>query len=153
MGVKVAFSYGDWIAIWPEFSTVNSAQATQFFGIATTLHANDGTGPIMDPVQQTALLNMLTAHIAALWSTNGKPSATNTPPGRISSASEGSVSVNYEYATTPINATAAFFLQTKYGALYWAATSPYRQMNYVSTPATPSTFPAWLYPQDAGYNF
>jgi hypothetical protein len=67
---------------------------------------------------------MLTAHIAALNAVElGGRSAENIV-GRISSASEGSVSISLD-SQTP--GTAAWFQQTKYGAAFWQATTQYRK--------------------------
>ncbi len=131
MGTIVSFDYATWIALYPEFTaTVNSAQATNYFTIATSVHRNDGAGPVNDPVQQLALLNMLTAHIAALFAPPTPGQAPSTIVGRINSATQGSVSVQAAYSNN-VSEQMAFFVQSKYGALYWASTSPYRTMRYM----------------------
>ncbi len=86
---------------------------------------------------------MLTAHIAALYSQSrgdpepGQPKDANTPVGRISNATEGSVTVALEYdATNPQE----WFSQTKYGASFWAATATYRTMRYVPGQLQPGGF-------------
>ncbi len=131
MGVIVAFDYNAWIARFPEFTaTVSAPLATEYFNDATMYLANDGSGPIQVAAVQSRLLNLLTAHIAAMNAAGSSPLV-----GRISSASEGSVSVGTEYSASE---AAAWFLQTKYGAQYWQATSSLRQMRYVAGPrATP----------------
>lgn len=57
--------------------------------------------------------------------------------GRINNASEGDVSVTSEW-TAPPNANQAYFIQTKYGADYWAYTAKYRLAIFV--PAPPSAY-------------
>lgn len=131
MGVVVQFDYAAWIALYPEFgSTVSQPQAQQYFTIATTIHRNDGGGPVNDPTQQLALLNMMTAHIAALMAPPAPGQQASSLVGRINSASEGSVSVQAAYSNN-VSEQMAWFIQTKYGALYWTATAPYRTMRYV----------------------
>ena len=49
--------------------------------------------------------------------------------GRINNATEGSVTVGTDMGQVPF--TAAWFLQTKYGAAFWQATAPFRTMQYV----------------------
>jgi hypothetical protein len=131
MGAVATFDYGLWVATYPEFNRVTKEAATSYFTIATAFHANNGSGPIADASLQLMMLNMVTAHIAAIYSTpSGAPAASNTLVGRLNNVSEGSVSASSEFATTPVNGTMAWYLQTKYGAMYWAATAPYRTMRY-----------------------
>jgi hypothetical protein len=131
MGVVVQLNYAQWIAIYPEFTaTVNQAQAQQYFQLATTIHRNDGGGPVHSPEQQLALLNMLTAHIAALFAPPAPGQQASTIVGRINSASEGSVSVQAAYSNS-VSEQMAWFIQTKYGAMYWMATAPFRTMRYI----------------------
>lgn len=103
-------------------------QAASLFAQATIFQRNDGTGPICDPVLQLALLNMVVAHLAYLQ--YGLPGQPPSPlVGRISSASQGSVSVSTDYGSQP--QSAAWWVQTKYGAEWWAATLVWRTMRYV----------------------
>ncbi len=138
MAALAIFDYPTFIARYPEFSSVTSTLAQAYFNEATLYLANDGSGPVTDPVQQLTLLNMLTAHIAALNSgVNGQ-----TPSGivgRISSASEGSVSVSSDMGGVP--GTAAWFVQTKYGFNYWQATASFRTFRYVAGNPTPTQLP------------
>lgn len=131
MGVIVTFDYAQWKAIYPEFDqTVNAGQAQQYFQLATTVHRNDGGGSVNNADQQLALLNMLTAHIAALMAPSTAGGQASGLVGRISSATEGSVSVQAAYSNN-VSQQMAWFIQTKYGAMYWTATAPFRTMCYV----------------------
>ncbi len=128
----VAFVYADWQAAYPEFSTTvtTAQQALGYFDQATLLQDNTGW-LISDPTQLTTLLYLLTAHIAALFA------GTNTQPasglvGRISNATEGSVSVGTDLSGIP--GSAAYFTQTKYGFAYWQMTAAYRTMRYIPNP-------------------
>jgi hypothetical protein len=89
---------------------------------ANSLITDDSAGGL-----RSMLLNMLTAHIAALNAViNGQ--ASSSIVGRVTSASEGSVSVSADYQAP---GSAAWFAQTKYGAAYWQATSAYRSFRYL----------------------
>jgi hypothetical protein len=130
MGVIVQFDYPTWAALYPTLAaSVNKTQATNYFTIATSIHRNDGGGPVNDATQQLNLLNMLTAHIAQLFAPqNGQPASTLV--GRISGATQGSVSVQAAYSNN-VTEQMAWFVQTQYGAMYWVATAPFRTMRYI----------------------
>src|SRR5579885_3642968 len=127
MGAIVEFNYSAWQARYPEFSQVTQTQAEAYFAEASLYHANDGSGPVNDATAQLALLNMLTAHIAYLYSGTATQPASQLV-GRIGDASEGSVAVRADMGVQP--GSAAWFQQSKYGASYWAATMVYRTMRY-----------------------
>lgn len=132
MGVHVDFNYAAWIARYPEFALVNEVTANEYFAEATIYHRNDGGGPVEDATVQSALLNMMTAHVAALYAT--KNGAVVSPlVGRINSATEGSVSVGVE-GFTGLVGSQQWLVQTKYGASYWYATTSYRTMRYIPGP-------------------
>jgi hypothetical protein len=128
MGAVATFSYPTFIARYPEFASVTATQAAAFFNEATVYCRNDGGGPVNDQNTQNTLLNMLTAHIAFLSVGTAAQPGPQALVGRISSASQGSVSVSAEMGATP--GTAAWFMQTQYGAAYWQASSPYRSFRY-----------------------
>ena len=131
MGATVSFNYTQWLARYPEFSTVDQPTAQDYFNEATAYLRNDGGGPVPTAALQSTLLNMLTSHIAKLYEvTNG--AATSNLVGRISDATEGSVSVSTDMPDMP--GTAAWFLQTKYGLSYWQATAGFRTARYRARP-------------------
>lgn len=130
MGVIVAFDYTAWLAIYPEFTaTVNAPQAQEYFNLATSIHRNDGGGPVNSAAQQLSLLNMLTAHISAMFAPPAAGQKASGLVGRINSATQGSVSVQAAYSNN-ISEQMAWFVQTKYGAMYWTATAPFRTARY-----------------------
>lgn len=150
MGVVVAFDYDAWVARYPEFSAVNEATATAYFNEATIYHSNDGSGPVPTAAIQSTLLNMLTAHIAARYAPGPGGAPASGIVGRITNASEGSVSVQAEYADeTP--GTMAWYVQTKYGADYWNATLPFRTMRY--RPSAQAAFGRFAVPFGGRYPF
>ena len=87
-----------------------------------------GMSVFIDIPQRQLLLGLLTAHIAKLFAPiNGVPSPDFV--GRLASASEGSVSTSFDFPGVTPNS--AWYMQTKYGAMYWAMTARYRSMRYV----------------------
>lgn len=135
MAQLVTFNYAEWISQYPMFNvapTVTTEPVAQnLFDIAGAFYLrNDGTGPVCDPVKLKLLLYMLVAHLAAMSVGYGgrKPSGMI---GRISSASEGSVSISSEFNGTQ---NSIWYSQTQWGAAYWQATAGFRQARYVRGP-------------------
>ena len=139
IGDIVTFDYSTWILRYPEFtSNVSSPLAQLYFNEAAMYCDNSACGlvPNVTPsFQRATFLNMLTAHIAALNAPTVNPqNPTQSTPasplvGRISNASEGSVSVAVQNDYPP--GTVQWYQSTKYGAAYWAASTAYRTMQYV----------------------
>ena len=134
----IQFNYDDWIAAFPQFANVEQASAQIYFNLAQLYFNNAGwPGSLVNPSAESLLL-LLVSHLTFLWSprdAQGNPSTTGTfpPPalvGRISSATEGSVTVQTEYDTAKGNPDAAWYIQTPYGAAYWAATAQFRTFRY-----------------------
>jgi hypothetical protein len=123
-GAIATFSYSNFIALFPQFASAPPQATLQmYFNLAGDVWLrNDGTGPVTNPNLQSDLMNLLTAHLATLFSgpDGNDPSGL---VGRISSATEGSVTVASEYTSTM---NSAWFDQTGPGAAFWAATSAYR---------------------------
>jgi hypothetical protein len=131
-GGVVTFNWAEWIVQYPEFGFVTQPQGQSFFNRATLLVDNTACSPISDLFQRTILLNMATAHIAALFaSQNGQ--GPRGVVGRISDSTEGSVSASLEYVA-PTTDIAAYWNQTPYGAQYFAATRKYRTGFYAPAP-------------------
>lgn len=134
-GGVVTFSYADWSTRYPELApSVSPALAQMYFNEAQLYCDNTPTSIITDASQpggeRELLLSMVTAHIAALNAAlNFQPSSPLV--GRISNATQGSVSVQTDFQ---VPGTAAWFAQTKYGAAFWQATVKYRSMLYVRGP-------------------
>lgn len=117
-------------ARYPEFAAVANATLTACFTEAGLYLSNANNSPVQNVTRRALLLNMLTAHVAYLGgilSGDGMP----RPVGRVSQASEGSVSASFE---GPPPGSAQWFQQSQYGASYWAATSSLRGFRYVARP-------------------
>lgn len=137
---SVTIDYDAWIAQNPAMAQIGE-QA--FAGVWLPLASLwfDTIGWPGSLPQAPALLGLLTAHVAYLFSmrdAQGRPSDAGTVPppvlvGRISSASQGSVSVQAEFEANQ-NPSASWYLQSPYGAAYWQATSQFRTGFYVGGP-------------------
>lgn len=129
----VVFEPDAFIIAYPEFATVDVTALQMNFDFATLVLENSCGSVVQDANVRERLLNLLTAHITALFNgVNGQPAADLV--GRISSASEGSVSVSAEYAAG-VSQSQAWYVQTKYGAMFWNLTAVYRTMRYIPAPA------------------
>jgi hypothetical protein len=126
------FNYANFQARYPEFSAVSPTMLTALFSEAGLYLSNTDCSPVQDITRRGLLLNMLTAHIAfigGLLTADGQPK----PVGRVSQASEGSVSATFE-GVPPTPGTGAWFQQSQYGAAFWQATTGVRGMRYVARP-------------------
>jgi hypothetical protein len=132
----VVFDFQAWAARYPEFAQVGQLTAQQYFNEAQLYVDNTPCSiiPNCTPAfQRATFLNMVTAHIASLnFPVDGQPA--NPLVGRISNATQGSVSVQAQFDVPA--GSAQWFAQTKYGAAFWQASSAYRTMHYV--PGSPS---------------
>ena len=137
-GQPIVFNYETWVARYPEFAAISKPLAQAFFDEAGLYFQNCGWTASLSIAP--TLLNMLTAHIAWLYAPRdgaGNPSSSGSAPspltGRISSASEGSVSVSTEL-TSSGSPSEAFFTQTRYGFSFWSATAQFRTARYAARP-------------------
>lgn len=131
----VVFNYAVWALRFPEFvanapagKLVTEPLAQAYFDEATIYCDNTDLSPVTNVPQRTVFLNLLTAHLAAL---NGP--ASSPLVGRLSDATEGSVSVSTEL---DVPKGAEWFAQTKYGLSYWQAIGRFRKGFYVVPPPT-----------------
>ncbi len=141
---SVVFSAAEFQAAYPQFQTLSSTILTGNFNLACQLLDNTAASVVQDAPTRQYYLYLLTAHITALLNgVNGQ--APSGIVGRVSSATQGSVSVQAEWAASMGNAE-AFFVQTQFGAIFWQATATYRTARYVE-PVTEisefSGFDAW----------
>lgn len=146
----ITFDYAAWVIAYPLFSGINSSDARSYFDGAGMFCANDTCNPafgtnipqnnVMAPLLQR-LLWLLTCHLAYLGAFRdaaGNPSSSGTVPpspivGRVSSATEGSVTVSTELDAGSYP-TPAFFAQTPWGLQFWQATAQFRTAIYSARP-------------------
>lgn len=130
----VTFNFDNFALEYPEFATVNPVRAQSMFNLAqTTLLDNTGGSPVKDPVAMAQYFNMLVAHLLTIFGATAPPRANNTPVGRMSAATQGTVNVSFEYKIPEGSAIAAWYNTTQYGAMYWMATARYRSARYMAS--------------------
>ncbi|MGG6193053.1 DUF4054 domain-containing protein [Pantoea allii] len=133
----VIFDIAKFRARYPEFASVSDELLQAYFTEATVYLNNTDSSPVTDVDQRAVFLNMLVAHLAAINSGVGGQAASGLV-GRVTSASEGSVSVSVEAG--PSSAASWWYMQTPYGAQFWQATLPYRTIRYLPG-GSPSMYP------------
>ncbi|QCE34673.1 DUF4054 domain-containing protein [Acetobacteraceae bacterium] len=124
-----SFDASAWKATFPLFSSLSDPQAEFYFNCACDYLNNTPASPVRNLAQRERLLWLLTAHLEQLGLTADQDAenAPNGLVGRISSASRGSVSLSTDGSGIPRNGW--WFAQTPYGASFWQATLPLRQMH------------------------
>jgi hypothetical protein len=118
---------------YPEFSSVSDILLGLYFEEATLYLSNLDDSPVQSLSRRAMLLNMLVAHICALYNIDVNDGSVR-PVGRTSSATEGSVSAAFEYVSGGSTGTYAWFIQTPYGSSFWQATSSLRGFQYRARP-------------------
>lgn len=125
----VIFDYSAWALRYPTLAvTVGEPVAQDYFYAATGFLDNTDTSPVQDVDRRAMLLGLVVAHLAILMQRD------LTAVGRITDATEGSVSVKFESAL-PKGPLAAYFAQTQPGATFWALTARFRRARYIPPPA------------------
>jgi hypothetical protein len=118
-------------AAYTSFATVADAALTLSFQLATLQLNNTCKSRVYDVTERETLLNLLVAHITAM-----KDGENGNPPsgivGQVNQATEGSVSVGATVG--PMVKGQAYYMQTQWGAMYWAATAKYRRGFYIPAP-------------------
>lgn len=143
----VVFNYATWVLRYPEFGAVSSGTAQLYFNEAQQFCDNSDCSPApagAPNFTRDTLLNMLTAHIAALAA---RSAAGNGVVGRIDAATQGSVNLHLAYEAP---GSASWFTQTPYGAAFWQASAPYRLSVYAAPPCFPAPFGIG-FPNGAGW--
>lgn len=126
----VDFDLAYFMARFPMMSTDNQSIYSLYFDEAALLVNNTESSIITNEGERKTLLHLVTAHISTLNGAN-KDIQNNGIVGRITSASEGSVSVSADYGNAPVSGSMAWYLQTPYGAQFWQLTNKYRRFRYV----------------------
>jgi len=120
------------LARYPEFGLVPLVSLQAYFTEAGLYLNNTPCSIVQDVNTRLVLLNMLTAHIAFLGgalTADGQP----RPVGRVSQASQGSISASFE-DSAPLPGSGPWFRQSQYGAAFWQATTQYRSARYSPQP-------------------
>jgi hypothetical protein len=126
----VTFDFAQFALEYPEFATVNPVRAQSMFNMAQlSLLDNYGGLPIAVP-QLAELFNMLVAHLLTLFGREAPVGANNTPVGRMSAATQGTVNVAFEYKIPEGSSLSPWYNTTQYGAMFWIATARFRSARY-----------------------
>lgn len=124
MDEVVVFDPVEFRALYPKI-TATDAQLEDYFAMAETFLDNTKCSIVKDLKSRKRMLYLLVAHIATL---TGQAEAGNNVVGRISSATEGTVSVSLDYGNMGNNER--WYMQTPWGAMYWQLTKKYRSAIY-----------------------
>lgn len=129
------FNFDNWVLRYPEFSDVTQAQAQGAFDDSCVFFLDNTDLSRVTVPRRLALLGVLVCHLLQL--TRGVGGVGPSPMvGRVSSVTEGSVSLSSDMPDMPFSA--AWFMQTRYGAIYWQATAGLRAGFYVVGPLRPA---------------
>lgn len=120
----VVFDLAEFRALYPAI-TATDAQLEDYFAMAETFLDNTECSVVKDLGSRKRMLYLLVAHIATL---TGMAEKGNPVVGRISNATEGSVSVSLDYGDMGNNER--WYMQTPWGAMYWQLTKRYRSAVY-----------------------
>ncbi len=125
----VTLDVTEWKEKYPQYSGLTDSQVEDLFYAATSYLENNDMSAVGDEERRKYFLYLLTAHLAfLLYPDSSGKGGNGGMVGRISSASEGSVSVGSGLSNVPFNAE--FFLQSTYGYMFWQATQVYRMAFY-----------------------
>lgn len=130
------FDYAAWSARFPAMAAVTSeATAAIVFADVGALYIDNTNGSIIRDVdQRTRAMYYAVCHLLALDARAGAGGdAGDASPGRVGSATEGSVTVALVYDVNGDNA--AWWSQTTYGATVYQILSPFRLGFYQPGPA------------------
>ncbi|WP_233133377.1 MULTISPECIES: DUF4054 domain-containing protein [Acetobacter] len=134
MSAMSVFSPAQWQQRYPGLYARVGAEGVQTcLAFAVQLLA---PGAVRDPARYAYLLGLVVAHLAQLGSGSDAPPCADAPGGgqpalvgRVTSARMGSVQV--EADAGPVAGSQGWWLQTPYGAAFWAATAFTRTARYV----------------------
>lgn len=115
-------------AMYPEFSNVTDALLPFLFDQSTDYLDNTDFSLVDDAVKRERLLYLLMAHLAYVKYGDAQNNGGSGMVGRISSASEGSVSVSADMNQGEFRYS--WYTQSPYGMSFWQATKVYRMANY-----------------------
>lgn len=124
----VVLDIAKFLAMFPEFSNVTDAQLPFLFYQATDYLNNSECSLVEDAVKRERLLYLLMAHLAYMRYGDANGNGGTGLVGRLSSATEGSVSVSSDAGQVEFRYM--WYTQSPYGMDYWQATKVYRMANY-----------------------
>lgn len=121
---EVALTVSGFRERYPEFDNVADADVGNLFGITGLYLDNTYQSVVTDVKARESLLYLLVAHLCYILHGDNKKNGGSGMVGRISSASEGSVSVSSDIGAVAFRN--AWYTQSPYGWIFWQATKVYR---------------------------
>lgn len=115
-------------AMFSEFSNVTNDLLPFLFEQATDYLNDSDFSLVEDVIKRERLLYLLMAHLAYVRYGDANGNGGTGMVGRISSASEGSVSVSSDAGQVEFRYM--WYTQSQYGMEFWQATKVYRMANY-----------------------
>ena len=125
----VEFVVAEFREEYPFFSELTDTQLNSLFRKACLRLRNDAKSCVKDIEVRKEFLYLIVAHLATLFQ---RAQSGNEIVGRLSSASEGSVSISSEYNSNPLGGE-KWWVQTTWGAEYWVSSAPYRTATAIIT--------------------
>lgn len=141
----VVFDAAAFKARYPNLvASAGADAASACFARAGLFLHNTGTSPVRNPAKRAELLMLITAHLLQLGINSGAyatgaADGTAALVGRITTARMGSVQVQADMGA--VSPTQAWWVQTPYGATFWAASAFLRMGCYV--PGWPQRVVSW----------
>jgi hypothetical protein len=131
----IRFDFNEWVTRFPEFANLDPDQAHEYWDQACTMFRNDASSPEQDLTQRRTILDVLTAHFAALFALPpiGR-GGVNAMVGVYTSKSVNGVSLGNSGLLPGFSGTRAWLATTQYGLKYLALTAGYRAFHYVQGP-------------------
>lgn len=126
-GGVVEFNVNKFRSLYPTLKATDD-QLNWYFIEAAMLLNNTSKSCVKNLAEREVLLFLLVAHFAVLQQ---RVEGDNEVVGRVSSASQGSVSVTLDNGQTTLSDK--WYQQTPYGSKYWALTAKYRSFLYIAT--------------------
>lgn len=119
----------EWLKLYPMYDNLTIEQVDDLLIAATDFLENTVCSVVQDVEKRKRLIYLVAAHLAYLFyqDKNGNGGAGGLV-GRLSSATEGSVSVGSTMSNVPFSAE--FFLQSPFGFAFWQRTLVYRMGLY-----------------------
>ena len=130
----VVFDADTFRSMYPEFSNVADATLPYIFQQAELYLDNTEYLLVIDPDKRATLLYILMAHLlymrfgTSTMNPGGAAGNGSGIVGRVSSATEGSVSVSSDMGNMEFRN--AWYTQSPYGLDFWQATKVYRMATY-----------------------
>ncbi len=133
----VQFDNTEFIAAFPDFTNLTGDQNQNAFNQAQLLLENSPYSLVQDANIRQQFLYLITAHLAFLFYGTAPAAGPATPApavnsvGRTTEMRNGTVDLKKSLGSVNASFSQDFFSQTKYGAMFWQMSTPFRQARAV----------------------